>query len=120
METVYDLGQKMIESLLKEKVTAGDVITIDKASGERGHKEDRRSYYSSAMHSIAGVGKRSRLLRRIDRGKEKGGLRQAGMEGDCACRATAHAVCVSVGCGTCIAPVWFCRECALLKGCGLG
>lgn len=33
METVYDLGQKMIESLLKEKVTAGDVITIDKASG---------------------------------------------------------------------------------------
>ena len=25
----------MIESLLKEKVTAGDVITIDKASGER-------------------------------------------------------------------------------------
>lgn len=33
METIYDLGQKMIESLLKEKVTAGDVITIDKASG---------------------------------------------------------------------------------------
>lgn len=35
METVYDLGTKMIESLSKEKVTAGDVITIDKASGER-------------------------------------------------------------------------------------
>ncbi|RKO84124.1 TIP49 C-terminus-domain-containing protein, partial [Blyttiomyces helicus] len=34
METVYDLGQKMIESLNKEKVTAGDVITIDKASGK--------------------------------------------------------------------------------------
>ena len=33
METVYDLGQKMIESLDKEKVSAGDVITIDKASG---------------------------------------------------------------------------------------
>lgn len=33
METVYDLGQKMIESLTKEKVTAGDIITIDKASG---------------------------------------------------------------------------------------
>ena len=32
-ETVYDLGQKMIESLDKEKVSAGDVITIDKASG---------------------------------------------------------------------------------------
>ncbi|KAJ3048692.1 RuvB-like 2 [Rhizophlyctis rosea] len=34
METIYDLGQKMIESLNKEKVTAGDVITIDKASGK--------------------------------------------------------------------------------------
>lgn len=34
METVYDLGAKMIESLQKEKVSAGDVITIDKASGK--------------------------------------------------------------------------------------
>ncbi|KAI9209766.1 RuvB-like 2 [Polychytrium aggregatum] len=34
METVYDLGQKMIESLNKEKATAGDVITIDKATGK--------------------------------------------------------------------------------------
>uniref|UniRef100_A0A061R1B2 RuvB-like helicase n=1 Tax=Tetraselmis sp. GSL018 TaxID=582737 RepID=A0A061R1B2_9CHLO len=34
METIYDLGQKMIESLQKEKVQAGDVITIDKASGK--------------------------------------------------------------------------------------
>ena len=33
METVYDLGQKLIESLTKEKVSAGDVITIDKATG---------------------------------------------------------------------------------------
>lgn len=33
METVYDLGTKMIDSLTKEKVTAGDVITIDKATG---------------------------------------------------------------------------------------
>ncbi|KAJ3351467.1 RuvB-like 2 [Kappamyces sp. JEL0680] len=33
METVYDLGQKMIEALNKEKVTTGDVVTIDKASG---------------------------------------------------------------------------------------
>jgi len=31
METVYDLGQKMIDSLTKEKAQAGDVITIDKA-----------------------------------------------------------------------------------------
>ena len=34
METVYDLGAKMIESLQKESITAGDVITIDKASGK--------------------------------------------------------------------------------------
>ena len=33
METVYDLGQKMIDSLVKEKVTAGDVINIDKSNG---------------------------------------------------------------------------------------
>lgn len=30
METVYDLGQKMIDSLTKEKVSAGDVVSIDK------------------------------------------------------------------------------------------
>merc|ERR1711936_1110056 len=34
METVYDLGQKMIESLTKEKAQAGDVVTIDKATGK--------------------------------------------------------------------------------------
>jgi RuvB-like protein 2 len=33
METVYDLGAKMIDALQKEKVSAGDVITIDKGSG---------------------------------------------------------------------------------------
>lgn len=34
METIYDLGNKLIESLTKEKVQAGDVITIDKATGK--------------------------------------------------------------------------------------
>ncbi|OSX66791.1 hypothetical protein POSPLADRAFT_1063783 [Postia placenta MAD-698-R-SB12] len=34
METVYDLGTKMIDALSKEKVTAGDVISIDKTSGK--------------------------------------------------------------------------------------
>lgn len=34
METVYDLGTKMIESMLKEKVIAGDIISIDKATGK--------------------------------------------------------------------------------------
>ena len=34
METIYDLGTKMIEALTKQKVQAGDVIAIDKASGK--------------------------------------------------------------------------------------
>jgi RuvB-like protein 2 len=33
IETQYDLGNKMIEQLIKQKVQAGDVITIDKSSG---------------------------------------------------------------------------------------
>jgi RuvB-like protein 2 len=32
METIYDLGQKMIEAIQKEKIVAGDVITIDKVN----------------------------------------------------------------------------------------
>merc|ERR1719281_60190 len=34
METIYDLGAKMIDSLTKQKVMAGDVVTIDKSSGK--------------------------------------------------------------------------------------
>ena len=34
METVYDLGAKMIDMLTKENISAGDVISIDKASGK--------------------------------------------------------------------------------------
>lgn len=34
METIYDLGTKMIEALSKEKVLAGDIIAIDKTSGK--------------------------------------------------------------------------------------
>jgi hypothetical protein len=34
METIYDLGTKMIEALSKEKVLAGDVVAIDKTSGK--------------------------------------------------------------------------------------
>jgi RuvB-like protein 2 len=34
METIYDLGTKMIASLQQEKVQAGDVITIDKSTGK--------------------------------------------------------------------------------------
>lgn len=34
MESKFELGQKMIESLTKEKIEPGDVITIDKATGK--------------------------------------------------------------------------------------
>lgn len=34
METIYDMGTKMIDSMTKEKVMAGDVVSIDKASGK--------------------------------------------------------------------------------------
>ena len=34
METMYDLGTKMIDALGKEKVMAGDIISIDKSSGK--------------------------------------------------------------------------------------
>eukprot|EP00834_Sanchytrium_tribonematis_P004134 NODE_187_length_13529_cov_1.102606.p6 type:complete len:357 gc:universal NODE_187_length_13529_cov_1.102606:7656-6586(-) len=33
METIYDLGQKMIEQLSKERVSAGDVVCIDMNAG---------------------------------------------------------------------------------------
>lgn len=34
METIYDMGTKMIDEMTKEKVQAGDVISIDKSSGK--------------------------------------------------------------------------------------
>ncbi|KAL3943822.1 MAG: hypothetical protein SGBAC_002115 [Bacillariaceae sp.] len=34
METIYDLGTKMIERLTQERISAGDVIRIDKATGK--------------------------------------------------------------------------------------
>jgi RuvB-like protein 2 len=34
MEAEYDLGAKMLDALSKEKIVAGDVISIDKASGK--------------------------------------------------------------------------------------
>lgn len=34
METVYDMGTKMIDAMSKERIMAGDVISIDKSSGK--------------------------------------------------------------------------------------
>jgi RuvB-like protein 2 len=33
METIYDLGQKLVEALEQAKVNAGDIIAVDKANG---------------------------------------------------------------------------------------
>merc|ERR1712000_315122 len=34
MESVYDMGNKMIDAMTKERVMAGDIISIDKSSGK--------------------------------------------------------------------------------------
>ncbi|RFU33419.1 hypothetical protein B7463_g2922, partial [Scytalidium lignicola] len=34
METIYDMGSKMIDAMTKERVMAGDIISIDKSSGK--------------------------------------------------------------------------------------
>ena len=53
METQYDLGQKMIEAIVKEKIVQGDVITIDKASGKI-NKLGRSLAKSSDFDAIGG------------------------------------------------------------------
>jgi len=52
METIYDLGAKMIESIQKEKIVAGDIITIDKASGKI--SKLGRSFSRSSDHDNIG------------------------------------------------------------------
>jgi RuvB-like protein 2 len=52
MEAVYDLGTKMFDALSKEKVTTGDVITIDKASGKI--SKLGRSYARTADYDAVG------------------------------------------------------------------
>jgi len=58
METVYDLGQKMIEALQKQKVTAGDVITIDKSSG----KIQRLGRSFARAHDYDAMGPQTRFV----------------------------------------------------------
>jgi len=52
METIYDLGQKMIDALIREKVQSGDVIMIDKASGKI--TKLGRSISRSHDHNVVG------------------------------------------------------------------
>lgn len=53
METIYDMGVKMVEAMTKERVIAGDVITIDKASGKI--TKLGRSYARSRDYDAMGV-----------------------------------------------------------------
>ena len=72
METVYDLGTKMIDALSKERVTAGDVISIDKASGKIS-KLGRSFSRSRDVSGVARVSCASPLpsaARRVARGDE--------------------------------------------------
>src|SRR6195952_2427730 len=53
METIYDMGTKMIDSMTKEKVMAGDIISIDKASGKI--TKLGRSYTRSRDYDAMGI-----------------------------------------------------------------
>jgi RuvB-like protein 2 len=53
METVYDLGAKMIDAIQKEKIIAGDIITIDKASGKI--SKLGRSFARSSDYVVTGA-----------------------------------------------------------------
>ncbi|EYC44477.1 hypothetical protein Y032_0460g1862 [Ancylostoma ceylanicum] len=51
METIYDLGSKMVDQCIKERICAGDVIQIDKGSGRisRVGRSATRSHDYDAM-----------------------------------------------------------------------
>ncbi|CAI4816705.1 CCC_1a_G0052900.mRNA.1.CDS.1 [Saccharomyces cerevisiae] len=53
METIYELGNKMIDGLTKEKVLAGDVISIDKANLLTKTGVETSLRYSSNLISVA-------------------------------------------------------------------
>jgi len=53
METIYDMGSKMIDSMTKERVMAGDIISIDKSSGKI--TKLGRSYTKSRDYDAMGV-----------------------------------------------------------------
>jgi RuvB-like protein 2 len=59
METVYDLGGKMIDSLNRERVSAGDVILIDKSTGKI--SKLGRSFTRARDYDAMGADVRSRL-----------------------------------------------------------
>lgn len=56
MESIFDLGSKMVESLSKDKISPGDVITIDKSSGKI--TKLGRSFARSAEYDSMGTNAR--------------------------------------------------------------
>ena len=53
METIYDMGTKMIDAMTKERVMAGDIISIDKSSGKITRLG--RSYVRARDYDAAGA-----------------------------------------------------------------
>ena len=53
MESVYDMGAKMIDAMTKERVMAGDIISIDKSSGKI--SKLGRSFAKSRDYDAMGV-----------------------------------------------------------------
>ena len=53
MEAIYDMGSKMIDAMTKERVMAGDIISIDKSSGKI--TKLGRSYARSRDYDAMGV-----------------------------------------------------------------
>lgn len=53
MESVYDMGAKMIDSMTKERVMAGDIVSIDKSSGKI--SKLGRSYAKARDYDAMGV-----------------------------------------------------------------
>lgn len=53
MESVYDMGSKMIDAMTKERVMAGDIVSIDKSSGKI--SKLGRSFAKSRDYDAMGV-----------------------------------------------------------------
>lgn len=78
MEAIYDIGSKMAESVIKEKLTPGDVIKIDKGTGmsinQKTEKNILKKYLRSMLNRICVsgfcLGKISKMGRSISKSKD--------------------------------------------------
>ncbi|CAI2352029.1 unnamed protein product [Caenorhabditis sp. 36 PRJEB53466] len=59
METMYDLGSKMVDACLREKVVPGDVVQVDKASG----RVTRLGRSFNRMHDYDAMGPQVKLVK---------------------------------------------------------